>query len=99
MEPDLEQYYRVLEKMFLQMKYFAHLSLIDGHTFQIYQQFYNNQDSQDTGWRQTLQYEQTQHTYNNLLNTEFRIGKNIKLPEITTRYDENRKAIIFKIKS
>ena len=99
MEPDLEQYYRVLDKMFLQMKYFAHLSLIDGHAFQIYQQFYNNQDSQDTGWRQTLQYEQTQHTYNNLLNTEFRIGKNVKLPEITTRYDENRKAVIFKIQS
>ena len=29
MGPDLEQYYRVLDKMFLQMKYFAHLSLID----------------------------------------------------------------------
>ena len=97
--PDIELFYDTLDQMFLQMDYFAHLSLVNINQYKVYQEYYNSEDSLETGWKDVLQKEQTVFIYEEILSKRKVIEQDASYPEIEITYYEKQKAVVFHIKS
>lgn len=99
MEPDIGDYYRTLDGMFLKLNYFAHLQVASVPVYEIYQRYYNNVDSPSSCWRNVLQNEQVQVTYTELLLENIFADAQYTYPEVEKSYDKQRNAVIFRMKS
>lgn len=60
---DLDGFYYLLNSMFGKMQYFAHLSVVDSLSFEVYGKYYNAEDAEKNGWQSALQNSQTKGIY------------------------------------
>lgn len=99
LEPEVGDFYTLLERMFSELGNFAHLSMVDSHTYEICQQAYNSQDAGPNGWRTALQNKRTQEVYTELAGKDGAEGLPDSFPEVECGYDEGRRAVTFRIPS
>lgn len=98
-QPDIVNFYRILDSMFLKLNYFAHLSVVSLHGYETYQQYVNDSNNFQSVWKNVLDNEQTHVTYTELIPKNVFKDTGYDYPEVDTFYDEIRKAVIFRIKS
>lgn len=97
--PDIVDFYRTLDSMFLQLNYFAHLQVVSTRGYEIYRQQYAGEQSPPSGWKNVLQNQQVQAAYTELLPETVFKDACYNAPEVEKSYDEKRKAVTFRIKS
>lgn len=98
-QPDIVNFYHILDSMFLKLNYFAHLSVVSLHGYETYQQYVNDNNNSQSVWKNVLDNEQTHVTYTELIPENVFKDTGYDCPEVDTFYDEIRKAVIFRIKS
>ena len=101
---DLNGFYYLLYNMFGKMQFFAHLSVVDPEMLDVYQKYFDTDDSLGNGWQKTFQNPQTQTIYAYLKSTSKDTpatpdDMSNSYHETYASYDAHRKAVTFVVTS